>query len=61
MERVLEVKERYACYTDLGLFDRVMDWLEREDGELEVMAGTGLCLIAVTYFAAHLVQALMRW
>jgi hypothetical protein len=61
MERVLSVKEEYACYTEFGLIELVLDWLERKDGELEIMAGCGLCLAAVTYFAAHLVQALMRW
>ncbi|MDD3895301.1 MAG: hypothetical protein PHU36_09850 [Syntrophomonadaceae bacterium] len=61
MDRVLRVKEEYSCYTDFGLIDRLLDWLEREDGELEIIAGYGLCLATVTYFAARLVQALMRW
>jgi hypothetical protein len=61
MERVLGVKEEYACYTDFDLIDRVLDWLEKEDGELEIMVGYGLCLVAVTYFAAHLILSLLRW
>lgn len=61
MYKVLRVKEEYAYCEDFGLIDRVLDWLEREDGELEIMAGFWLCLTAVTYFFAHFVQALIRW
>lgn len=61
MERALRVKDEYTCYKDLGLFDMILDWLEREDGELEIMAGFGLCLATVTYFIAHLFQAVMIW
>ena len=61
VERVLRLKGEYVCYENYGLIDRVLDWLEREDGELEIMVGFGFCLAAVTYFAARLVQALMRW
>lgn len=61
MDRVLKVKEEFICYTDFGLIDRLLDWLEGEDGELEIMVCFGLCLMTVTYFAAHLVQALIRW
>jgi len=61
MDRVLRIKEEYTCYADFRLIDRTLDWLEREDGELEKIAGIGFCLAAVTYFAARLVQALMRW
>lgn len=61
MDRVLGVKEEYTCYSDFRLLDRVQDWLERKDGELEIMVGFGFCLAAVTYFAARLVQALMQW
>ncbi len=60
MDRVMRIKEEYACYTDFVLIDRLLDWLEREDGELEILAGFWLCLAAVTYFAAHLVRAFMK-
>lgn len=60
VERVLRLKEDCDCYTDYRLIDRVLDWLEREDGELEMITGYGFCLAAVTYFAARLVQALMQ-
>ena len=61
MDRVLRVEVEYTCYGEFGLIDRALDWLEREDGELEKIVGFGFCLAAVTYFAAHLVQVLMRW
>lgn len=61
MERVMGLKEECNCYTDFDLIDQVLDWLERKDGDLELMVGYGLCLVAAAYFAAHLVLALMRW
>jgi hypothetical protein len=61
MEKVLGIKEDYVCYSDFSVIDRVLEWLEQEDGELETMVGFGLCLVTVTYFAAQLVLSLLRW
>jgi len=45
----------FDCY----IIERVLHWLEKEDSDIEKLAGTGLCLAAVTYFFAKMLQALL--
>lgn len=58
MERALRRKAEYALtISGSSVVEKVLDWLEREDSELERVAGYGLCLASVTYFLAKLTQA----
>jgi len=39
------------------VIEKVLGWLERKDTEAEKTAGCGMCLAAVTYFLARLLQS----
>jgi predicted metal-dependent hydrolase len=43
---------------DLGLLDKALEWLEKEDSEIEKMTGYGICLASLTYFLARMVQTI---
>lgn len=43
--------------SDFCVIEKVLGWLEREDSDVERVAGYGLCLAAVTYFIARLFQS----
>lgn len=59
MERVWREEDNCMEFdSEYGVIDRVLWWLEREDTDMDKMAGYGLCLAAVTYFVARLIQAL---
>lgn len=45
--------------SDYCLIEQVLGWLEREDTDVERIAGYGLCLATVTYFLARLFQSLV--
>jgi hypothetical protein len=58
MEKALRGKEEYLLtISGDSVLEKVLDWLEREDSELERVAGYGLCLASVAYFLAKLAQA----
>ncbi len=48
-----------SFYSDYFTIEKVLVWLEREDTDVEIIAGYGLCLVVVTYFLARLLQFFM--
>lgn len=57
MERALRSESNCTRYTfDCCIIEKVLGWLEKEDTDLEKLAGYGLCVAALTYFSARLLQ-----
>lgn len=58
MERAWRKEEHCVGFsTDYCLIEKVLGWLEREDTDVEKVAGYGLCLATFTYFLARLFQS----
>ena len=56
------LREKDNCtdfFFDYCIIEKVLHWLEKEDSDIEKLAGTGLCLATVTYFFAKMLQALL--
>lgn len=44
--------------SEICIIDKVLGWLEKEDGDVENIVGYGVCVAALTYFIARLFQML---
>lgn len=47
-----------AIILEDGFVNMVMEWLEKDDSEVERLIGYSLCLAALTYFLTKLCQVL---
>lgn len=60
MEKVWSEKEKYLLTSSVSgcsVLEKALEWLEKEDSEIERMTGYGICLASVTYFLARLAQS----
>ncbi len=61
MERAWRERGEYVCsLSGYCVIEKVLEWLERGDTELERVTGYGICLASCTYFIARLIQLLIR-
>lgn len=62
IEKALRDEDNCTAFTafsfDYCIIEKMLEWLEREDTDVERLAATGLCLATVTYFLAEMFQAL---
>ncbi|HHU85241.1 MAG: hypothetical protein ACOX86_10400 [Pelotomaculaceae bacterium] len=61
MEKVWREKEKYLLTSSVSgcsVLDKALEWLEKEDSEIEKMTGYGICLASLTYFLARMVQTI---
>ncbi|HPZ44448.1 MAG TPA: hypothetical protein PL078_10720 [Bacillota bacterium] len=62
MEKVWREKDKYLLTLSVSgysILDRALEWLEKEDSEIEKMVAYGICLAALTYFIAGLVRSIV--
>ncbi len=59
-EKVLRDSESCTRFTlNYDLIENLLNWLEKDDSDLEKVIGYSICLMVVTYFLARTLQALL--
>jgi hypothetical protein len=57
-EKALNKRESCMFTFNCNFLDRVLDWLEKDDSDLEKFISCSICLMVVTYFLARTLQSI---